>query len=378
MKILVLAYKFPRNATDAIVSGEVKNPYNFCVELAKRGHEVKVISLDSVTESVNYQINKVNVTTIPDLKIKGALRYLIRAIKIRKTINSELGSFTPDIVHSHISFSGLGFLFSKIKQTPLVSTPHGTNIPEINTELRLSFVDWLRRINSIIQRELDSFVYKRSHHLISVSKFQLEEMEVIYGLDMKKTTVVYNGVSNNYSNSLETNELEIKNKYILFIARAAKKKGLDTIISLAQKNTNESFMAVLGTKRFQTVSQELIKELEELNNVQVLWAVNEMELPKIFFGAKAVIVPSRGYESLPTVILEAIRAKVNVIATNSWGHPEVILNKNYLFEEDNIEQIQNCLSQALSLDNFDEKSYVEKSIEQEINVLESVYKELIK
>ena len=374
MKILVLAYKFPLDSSGAIVSGEVKNPFNFCVELARLGHDVTAFSIDAISEKVEKEVCGVKVFSFPDLKIKGVLRYLYRAYVTGKWIKANAEKY--ELIHSHASFNGLGVIFSGFhKSKPFISTPHGTNVPEISTELSFNLKDALRRVNSFLQMKLDSFVYKKSRLCVSVSEFQVKEMCGIYQIPIENIHIVYNGVPPIYDNSFS----DVYKYDFLFVGRAAKKKGLDIVVNLAMHFKLEKFKVVLGTARFKTVSDDLIEKLNLLDNVDVEWAVDEFRMPSIYASSKILIVPSRGYESLPTVILEAIRSKIWVVATNAWGNPEVILDERLLFEEDNMDSILTSIDYVKSLSKDDYKlKYIPKLVEEEVGKLNNLIEGCVK
>ncbi|WP_018415246.1 glycosyltransferase family 4 protein [Teredinibacter turnerae] len=366
MKILVLAYKFPHLEDSAVVSGEVKNPFNFCIEMVSQGHEVSVLTIDSVDKGMDLSLWGINIAVLPDLKLKGVIRYLYRAYSVKRWLDKNYSKY--DLIHSHAAFLGLGALFSNnLSTTKFISTPHGTNVPEIGTELGANLVDYLKWINAWLQMKLDSVVYRKSLLCVSVSRYQIEEMQKIYGIDRSRIVVVYNGVSDKYDSGSSLTDREYD---FLFVGRAAKKKGLDLIISLAEYYSNKTFKVVLGTRRFQTVGEEVIDRICSIKNIDVEWSVVESKMPAIFASAKLLIVPSRGYESLPTVILEAIRSKTRVVATRAWGNPEVILDERLMFSEDNVQEIIDAIDYAESLGNiWIESKYCVKSISSEVSEL---------
>ena len=62
---------------------------------------------------------------------------------------------------------------------------------------------------------------------------------------------------------------------------------------------------------------QLVKKNNNNKNIFIEYNVTEKELVKKYNSARLLIVPSRGYESLPTVILEAIACETTVAAQSA-------------------------------------------------------------
>lgn len=366
MKILALSFEFPRCKDEPIVSGEIKNAYNFIMELSRKGHDVTVLNITLGGYPKIYKIDDVEVHTLKDITYRGVVRYLYRAWLVRSRINRL--SCNYDVIHSHISYGSVGVLLSRLANTPLFTTPHGTNIPEIKTELGSSLKDRLRRINAEMQRWLDVFAFKKSRGIISVSAFQLAEMADIYGVDSSNTHVIYNGVDKRLYFK-KTGRGNRHRKKALFVGRACKKKGLDVIYLLAQRYTDVDFMVVTGTRMFNTIGYELLNKLGQLENCTCLEAVSEENLGDYYRDADVTVVPSRGYESLPTVILESISCDTPAISVNAWGNPEVIIDKSLMFREDDFDDICRAFEYALTETVDCDQAYRVKTLSAEVDVL---------
>jgi glycosyltransferase involved in cell wall biosynthesis len=366
MKILSLAFEFPSRKQDAIVSGEIKNAYNFIMELSRKGHSVTVFNITMGDYPDLYYIDNVKVYTIRDVSFRGVIRYLYRTLMVRAFINKCNDEF--DFIHSHVSYGSVGVTLSKLREKTLFTTPHGTNIPEIKTELTRSLKDRLRRINAEMQRWLDVYAFKHSKKIISVSQFQLEEMSNIYNVDNSKTLVVYNGVNQDlyYRKNISSPK---GNKKVLFVGRACKKKGLDVVYLLANKYPHIEFTIITGTRMFNTIGYDLLDKLAVLPNCNCLEAVSEEILGDYYRDADLTVVPSRGYESLPTVILESISCGTPAISVNAWGNPEVIIDNNLLFKEDDFDDICRALDYVLDNDINIEEAYRVKYLNVEVDLL---------
>lgn len=370
MNILALSFEFPRYKDDPIVSGEIKNAYNFIMELSRKGHKVTVLNMTQGDYPDVYKVDDVEVHSLRDITYRGVVRYLYRAWLVRRHINRSQQNY--DLVHSHISYGSVGVLLSRLTNVPLFTTPHGTNIPEIKTELTSSLKDRLRRINAEMQRWMDIYAFKKSRGIVSVSAFQLAEMAAIYGVNVNNTHVVYNGVDQRLYYK-KTGNVSRSRKKALFVGRACKKKGLDIIDRLAQQYPDVDFTVITGTRMFNTIGYVLLEQLGQRQNCVCLEAVSEERLGDYYRDADVTVVPSRGYESLPTVILESISCATPAISVNAWGNPEVIVDKSLMFREEDFDDICRAFEYALTAAIDCNQAYQVKTLNAEVDVLLSYF-----
>jgi glycosyltransferase involved in cell wall biosynthesis len=375
MNILALAFEFPRDPCDAIVSGEVKNAYNFICELARQGHRVTVVSITERPDVPMRTLCGLTVHTVSDRRNRGVVRYVDRAIRIAALVNRlvESGELY-DVVHSHVSYGTCGVLWSRARRVPIVTTPHGTNIPEIRTELTGSFRDRLRRVNAEMQRWLDCYAFAGSRRIVSVSRFQLAEMRDLYGIDADRIDVFYNGADRRrYMSAPHPTRAGSASPHVLFVGRAVRKKGLDSVEALAVKNPHWRFTLVVGTPMFNTLGRRLLDALAALPNCRLLEAVSEADMPELYRAADVTLVPSRGYESLPTVILESLACGTPAASVDAWGNPEVIGDPALLFREDDLAGMEAAIRYAVEYREAALDACTPKSLEYEVRELASTF-----
>jgi glycosyltransferase involved in cell wall biosynthesis len=192
-------------------------------------------------------------------------------------------------------------------------------------------------------------------------------MKEIYGVNAEKMKVVYNGVNKNrYKRCEERRADKAGSLRVLFVGRACKKKGLDKVMALAERNPSWEFDVVIGTAMFNTIGGALIDEIRALENCRVYESVPEPDLPSFYQRADVTVVPSRGYESLPTVILESIACGTPAVSVNAWGNPEVILAPDLMFMEDDVHDMERAIYAATRSGRELHKAYAEKSLSTEV------------
>lgn len=333
----------PINDAEISVSGEIKNPFSIALALVDRGHKVTILTNKPTSDRIvaRTMYRGIDIIYFRDLPFFGVLRYLLRSASF--ALVSLIFVRHEGIVKvSHSCYASL--LINNVEFV----TPHGTNIPEYAAESskeKLTLLGRLRLLNSRLQGSLDAVAMRRASKILSVSKFQMNEMFDIYGIPKEKMSLAYNIP---LSIGLNLDPLAIDRKVdCLFVGRLAEKKGLDLFCSIAEKNQDMSFVIVGGTEYFITVNEHLLNRIKGSNNIKLLLNISETELVKYYSLAKTLLVTSFGYESLPTVILESVRYGSIPLAPKSWGNVE-ILTSDFLYTESDVDSLMTLLKTVLS------------------------------
>jgi len=343
MKILVIGSMFPQSADESLVSGVVKNAFNHARSLAASGVDVTVITDGTHTGAWKYA--GMQVYGVGAGVLYGVVKAAYLDLKITWRL-FRLGRKKFDVIHVHTGNVVLLMLFKKlgIVRSVIVYTAHGTTTPELLASRRgqVRFKERLVHLNGRVQEVLDRLMWRMADHLISVSAYQVAEMKSIYNTPAEVISQVYNG----YDESLYTlNEvagqarravLGINNTdpVILYVGRATKKKGVDLLLNaapaLVAAYPNLRLVCVLGDhgKGFDAPYVQSLQNARDKSTVEshISFCSNvaEAELPSYYQMASVAVFPSQGYESLPTVIFEALACGAPVIAPDAWGIPEVL------------------------------------------------------
>ena len=333
----------PINDGEVSVSGEIKNPFAIALELVNRGHRVTVVTNKPSSRKIiaRTAFKGVEIIYFRDLPLFGILRYLLRSFSF--SLVSLVLIPNKNVVK--ISHSCYASLF--IRNIAFV-TPHGTNIPEYAAESlkeKRTLLGRLKTVNSTLQGFLDALAMRRAGKVLSVSRFQMKEMFDIYGIPVEKMSLAYN-IPLSVCMGLEPLELK-RSVDCLFVGRLAEKKGLDLFCSIAEKNKDLSFIIVGGTEYFVTINETLFNRIKATSNIRLVMNVNENELVHFYSISKTLLVTSFGYESLPTVILEAIRYGSIPLAPKSWGNLEVLIDE-FLYLESDLDAILSLIKKVLS------------------------------
>lgn len=343
LSICAIGYEVPSNLKEAVVSGEVKNPYSLMRGLVSHGHELTIFSIPFLTKSVKKSgwRSECDIPTfdIPEGRGRGVLRYMDRINRAAREIAPILKEKKFDVIHAQVP--GLGVAAQRACRLanvnlPIVTTGHGTNLPEADADGVFSLRQRLRRVNARLELFVDRAGYKVSDAVVSVSDFQRKEMMDLYKVPPEKLYVIHNGIEfARYSPSAEKveflSDVGAKGPVILFVGRLVPKKGVGVLLKafsmVINKYPGAKCVIVGGAPIFDTCGKILHDESDKMGldkNIVWMQSVPEEQLPGIYRLADVCVFPSENYESLPTVILEAMAVGVPVVATSSWGTPEAM------------------------------------------------------
>lgn len=222
-----------------------------------------------------------------------------------------------DILHTHGYKSDIiGYLAAKLARVPVISTPHGSEL-SINRKLNM-----YHKIGDHFLRKVDK--------VVPVSE-GLRDEYLNKGVPPEKIKLILNGVDimdvEEKSPDEQFSALKNENnlKLIGFVGQLIERKGLPNLIR-AMKTVTQSMKARLVLIGEGSAGNELKKMVESeglSGEVDFLgFRTDRLEIMKCF---DAFVLPSY-LEGLPRVIMEAMAAKVPVIASDIPGVREIVHN----------------------------------------------------
>ena len=342
MNILMLCKTFPSSVDEAIVSGEVKNAFYLARQLRKMGHSVDVLATGDVksehVEGVNVRRSR------RAFMAKGFFKSVLENIGDLYYYVVYLRSGAPydAILNQKLTSPVFILLFSRLVDgARVVNTAHVTNWPEINANRASNLRGLLTYLNGYVQLLFDRLSYRMSDVVVSVSEFQEKELSEVYKLPPSKIVTIRNGIDLDIYNIRANNmSFSAEQKKVLFVGRLVRKKGLGLILKVAEIVREQElpivFQLVVGSPEYAKIRPWFQAELESksLDDIcEVIWCVPEKTLPSLYQSSDLFIAPSEGYESLPTVLLEALACGVPVLTTKAWGTIEAIQDERMLIHE---------------------------------------------
>lgn len=352
------------------VGGDAYHVHLLSTELAKKGHEVHIVSsLDSyelMAKLYNLSVKKYEETmhnekgiflhllSSPLKKLEPILSYSFGNSKFYYNKYQELlKQIHPDIVHHHdITFLGHNFFKKQGNYTQLY-TAHNYWLICPNRELfrfgkvcdnpsLCSLCLLHSRRTPQVWRWITSIeeITKDIDVIIAPSEFIKRKLE-----EKINIKIIY------LPNFIPFPEKEIKPSgyanYFLYVGQLEERKGIMNLLNTFKKNANEinANLIIVGSGSLRFKIEEYIKENKMHNKVLLLGRVDRDQLWSLYNDALALVVPSIWPENNPLVALEAMSVGTPVIGTNSGGLGEIIgkVDENLIFKGDGLNEIKMIL-----------------------------------
>ena len=198
-------------------------------------------------------------------------------------------------------------------------------------------------IMSVIDKKLATY----ADEIFVNSKYSQDIAENIYG---KKGVIIYPGVD---TEKYKPVSFEEKENYILSLGRISKFKNLDILLSAFWKMKNEKIsLYIVGDGEEKENLQNLAKKLNIEDRVKFFSNISDQEVVKFYAKAKVFVLCSKN-EPFGIVPIEAMACGTTVIADNSGGPMETIINNETgeLIDCD-VKNLNNTLEKLLSDDEL--------------------------
>ena len=353
MKIaLVCPASFPATQFGGIVFLAI----DLAREISEMGHDVTIYTTDldfsNGANKFNKQlprIEKFEKFTINRTHVWFSLKLFF----VNTAMSKEIKNDKPDIIHTiglRSYQSIVAWRISKKLKIPLIASDQGglTTHPFLN-ESGL-FFKTLYKIQNF-------FIKKIIKDCTAISVANEYEKKIFLELNKQsKIKIIRNGV--NLKTLVSTvdfkTKYKISNKFILFVGRFSKSKGIETLIhafNIIQKNNKFSniHLVIMGVDfGYEQSMEELIKINKLSEKIIVIKNPPRDDVISAYGESKFLILPSQ-WELSPLVPLESFAFKKPVISTKSHGIPFTVQdNKNgILVEPNNSNQLSDAIIKLL-------------------------------
>lgn len=263
------------------------------------------------------------------------------------------------IIHSHNVLFSLAIFF----KTNLFTVHDGLYYQNKSLKNKKLIFFWI----------IEKILYLRCSKLHFISNFAKNQS--LYG-NRKKFRIIPN------SSHLETlkdnvvnHEIALPSDFVLIVKSIEERARFDLLIDLAKVLSSTNFV-VAGKGPLLDYYKNRIKD-EDVNNINMLGYVDDMVLINLYKQCKLVINIAEYGEGFGLPIIEGYLFNKPVIASNKCAIPEVVISKEYLFEN-NVESITSAYEYATkNYQNSDWQSYYfsnfsNKKIQQEFKKYYSV------
>lgn len=355
IKVNIIGGVCPKEDDGPLIGGAEKAPYRIAKHLASmQDVEVKYFFFRGHPgHRSNYKL----IRTLPG---KLYLSTIFKELAILINWKSISSADVVQIHHPHFSLAVGLMRFFTGKSIKLIIKAHGTASPEFNSLKATGLRGFILQFNNWLHLKHDIFALKFADICICSSDFQMAEMEKIYRVDKNKLVTIYNGYDPDYYPSSGVAKIP---KSILIVARPVRKKNIQYAVDLFEKiysyDNEYSLTIVAGSKKNKEdpTSWKYVQGLIGNNKaISVYYDLDERKLAEIYTRSEMFICPSIDYESIPSVIYEAMASGCKVFSSLSWGIPEVLPSSAALSLNVN-NDAELLLNSKLSLINYNHERF---------------------
>ena len=220
-------------------------------------------------------------------------------------------------------------------------TIHDASVFDHPEWFRPSFAAWTRLSWKILG--------KRAQAIITVSGFSRERLKYHLRISQNKIHVIPNGVGKPFElqskHSIDgvRKKYNLNKPYFLFVGTHEPRKNLSTLFQAWEKMNTKNYTLAIAGEKGKVFADSVAGHASPFRNfVQFLGYVPDSDLPALYAGASAVIVPSL-YEGSGLTALEAMVCGAPVIASNTTSFPEMIGDAAMLVDPNCFEEITNAM-----------------------------------
>jgi glycosyltransferase involved in cell wall biosynthesis len=325
-------------------------------EISELGHDVTIYTTDldfsNGSNKFNNKLSKIE--KFDKFKINRThVWFSLKLFFINPSMYKQIKNDKPDIIHTIglRSFQSLiAWYVSKKLKIPLIASDQGglTTHPFLNNSG--FFLGVLYKIQNF-------FIKKIIKGCSSISAANEYEKNIFLQLNPEsKIKIIRNGV--NLKNLVSEINFKIKykinTKFILFVGRFSKSKGIETLIhafKIIQKNNKFSDirLVIMGVDfGYEQSMEKLIKINNLTEKILVIKNPPREDVISAYGESEFLILPSQ-WELSPLVPLESFAFKKPVISTKSHGIPYTVKdNENgILVEPNNPKQLSDAIIKLL-------------------------------
>jgi teichuronic acid biosynthesis glycosyltransferase TuaC len=176
-----------------------------------------------------------------------------------------------------------------------------------------------------LPRKMIQWAAARADAIICVCEALKREL-VQLGGDADKITVLRNGVDLKLFEPIDRvawrARLQLEHPTLVSVGHLIERKGHDIAIR-ALVELNDVRLMIVGDGEEETSLRRLAASLKVADRVSFVGPVAQQDL-KNYYGAADALVLASSREGWPNVLLEAMACGTPVIATPTWGTPEVV------------------------------------------------------
>lgn len=313
-------------------------------DLSRRSRPTRPILLNAraATRPTITGVERFTAEVIPRLVALAPERYRVRAPRPRLRRRAFAQLWEQAGLPAMATRERASLVFSPANLAPLawprnVLVMHDAAVLRVPDAYSAAYRRWHRSFGLAVAR--------RALAVITVSEFSRGELVSLAGLDPARVHVVPAGVSERFRPGVDRERVAVKlglsRPYVLTIATADRRKNLASLALAARRLAGEGIDLVwAGDDRPYFSASGATAGLRSLGYV------DDGDLPGLYAGARAFVLPSR-YEGFGLTCLEAMACGVPVVAADRAALPETCGDAALLVDPDDPHAVSGALWTAV-------------------------------
>jgi len=329
-------------------------------EISKMGHDVTIYTTDLDFSNGPNKFNK-NLPRLEKIEKfminRTHVWFSLRLFFVNTSMLKQIEKDKPDIIHTiglRSYQSIIAWRASKKLKIPLIVSDQGglTTHP---------FLTQSSIVLKILYKIQNHFIKKIINDSTAISAANEYEKEIFLDINQKsKIKIIRNGVNLETLVSKQNfkKKYQIDSKFVLFVGRFSKSKGIETLIHSFNLIKNKE--KILDTKLvimgvdfgFEKEMEGLIKKFNLSDKILVIKNPPREDVISAYGESEFLVLPSQ-WELSPLVPLESFAFKKPVISTRTHGIPFTVKDgkTGILVESENPDELSNAITKLL----FDDK-----------------------
>ncbi len=341
---------------------------NLSRQLSKNGHKITILTSLLPKQQLLSNTKYSDGIEVIRVKMHFPLRWIYPslssqgfALNVRKTIKQIIKNKHIDLVHvhgHHYYLSWQAIIAARQLKIPSILTIHGL--------YALSPSNLLGRI----EEEIFNYTVFRQELKKVVATIGLTPKIINYAQKYSQSSGSYfnipNGINSQVFVDNRKNRFIYRQKYgiknnhivILFVGRFTSIKGILKLAEAAklvvEKNKDAFFLFVGGG----LLMSELVKTLQPIKaNFKIIGWITPDKIHELYLASDIFVLPSKS-EALPLTILEAMAAKLYIVASPVGGIPEVLRDYPFKTFIEKINQTKLCNLILRTIEQFEQNAPV--------------------
>ena len=325
-------------------------------EISEIGHDVTIYTtdLDFSNGPNKFNRNLPSLEKFEKFKINRThVWFSLKLFFINTSMLEQIEKDKPDIIHTiglRSYQSIVAWRASKKLKIPLIVSDQGglTTHPFL-TESSI--------VLQILYKIQNYFIKKIINDSTAISAANEYEKEIFLNINKKsKIKIIRNGVNLQTLVSKQNfrEKYKINSKFILFVGRFSKSKGIETLVNSFnilknEKEISDTKLVIMGVDfGFEKEMEGLIKKFNLLERILVIKNPPREDVISAYGESEFLVLPSQ-WELSPLVPLESFAFKKPVISTRSHGIPFTVKDgkTGILVEPENPDELSKAITKLL-------------------------------